>query len=172
MQTKPRQQRKDSDVGYKRPPKQFQFKKGVSGNPSGLKGDAAGCGSRVPDLRTLLKLALNSRVRHGERRDLVTSAAAGIEQLVAQFATGDRHARRDVIALAEKLGVELAAGHGAIERVVTAALGAEDEAIITNFLRRHGVAPQQNVNAVPRPVQEKSSNSSTGDSRYGKARHA
>jgi Family of unknown function (DUF5681) len=169
MQTKPKQQRKDGDVGYKRPPKQFQFKKGVSGNPSGLKRDIAG--SRVPDLRRLLQLALNSRFRRGERRDVITQAAAGIEQLVAQFAAGDRHARRDVIALAEKLGVDLAAGHGAIERVVTAALAAEDDAIITNFLRRHGVAPQQKVNTVPTPAQEKSSNS-TGDSRHGKARHA
>jgi Family of unknown function (DUF5681) len=137
MRNKARKQQ-NGEVGYKRPPKKFQFKKGKSGNPSG-KRDAAG---RVPDLRMLLQLALNSRVRHGERQELITHAAAGIEQLVAQFAAGDRHARRDVILLAEKLGVELAADY-AMQKVVTAALAAEDEAIIADFLRRHGVEPEQ-----------------------------
>jgi Family of unknown function (DUF5681) len=138
MRNKARKQQ-NGEVGYKRPPKKFQFKKGKSGNPSGVKRDAAG---RVPDLRMLLQLALNSRVRHGERQNL-THAAAGIEQLVAQFAAGDRHAVRDVIVLAEKLGVELTTDYGAIQKVVTAALAAEDEAIIADFLRRHGVEPEQ-----------------------------
>jgi Family of unknown function (DUF5681) len=140
MRNKARKQQ-NGEVGYKRPPKKFQFKKGKSGNPSGGKRDAAG--SPVADLRLLLQLALNSRVRHGEREDLMTHAAAGIEQLVAQFAAGDRHARRDLIVLAEKLGVELTADYGAIQQVVTAALAAEDEAIIADFLRRHGVEPEQ-----------------------------
>ena len=72
-----------------------------------------------------------------ERDKVLTHAAAGIEQLVTQFAAGDRYARRDLIALAEKLGFDLTAGqHGAIEKEVTAALAAEDEAIIIDFLRR------------------------------------
>jgi Family of unknown function (DUF5681) len=149
MRNKARKQQ-NGEVGYKRPPKKFQFKKEVSGNPSGVKRDAAG---RVPDLRMLLKLALNSRVQHGERQELITHAAAGIEQLVAQFAAGDRHARRDLIVLAEKLGVELAADY-AVQKVVTAALAAEDEAIITDFLRRHGVQPEQDDNTDSTPDAE------------------
>ena len=128
------------DVGYGRPPKQHRFQKGKSGNPRGINGQTE---SRVPDLRLLLQLALNAKIPHGERGDLGTHAAAGIERLVAQFAAGDRHARRDVFALAEKFGVDLTAGHGA--GVVTAALAAEDEAIVKDFLLRHGIEPEQNA---------------------------
>jgi hypothetical protein len=81
-----------------------------------------------------------------EHEQIVTKAAAGIEKLVTQFAAGDRHARRDLVAMAEKLGLDLTAGqHGAIEKAVTAALAAEDEAIINDFLRRHGVKPEQSA---------------------------
>ena len=38
---------------------------------------------------------------------VVTMATAGIEHLVAQFANGDRHARRDFFDLAHKLGVDV-----------------------------------------------------------------
>jgi hypothetical protein len=75
------------------------------------------------DLRALLQRALNTKTRHGEHEQIVTKAAAGIEKLVTQFAAGDRHARRDLVAMAEKLGLDLTAGqHGAIEKAVTAAL--------------------------------------------------
>ena len=44
---------------------------------------------------------------------IISKAAAGIEQLVNQFAKGDRHARRDLLTLAETLGIDLAPGQGA-----------------------------------------------------------
>jgi hypothetical protein len=47
------------------------------------------------------------KLRQGSREKIVTCAAAGIEQLVNQFAKGDRHARRDLIVLAEKLWGQL-----------------------------------------------------------------
>ena len=134
---------KSFEVGYGRPPKKFRFKPGRSGNPTGTKRNAP---SLAADLRALLEGALNTKIQHGEREQIVTNAAAGIQQLVTQFAAGDRHARRDVVALAEKLGVDLTTGRsGAIGNVVTAALAAEDEAIIADFLRRHGVEPQQSA---------------------------
>jgi hypothetical protein len=136
---------KSYEVGYGRPPKKFRFKPGRSGNPTGTKRNVP---SLTADLRALLEGALNTKIRHGEREQIVTNAAAGIQQLVAQFASGDRHARRDVVALAEKLGVDLTTGRsGTIGNVVTAALAAEDEAIIADFLRRHGVEPQQAATA-------------------------
>lgn len=132
---------KPYEVGYRRPPKHSRYKKGQSGNPTGKNKQRA---TSNADLRLLLERELNANMREGEPEKIVTNAAAGIEQLVAQFAAGDRHARRDVIALAEKLGIDLTAGQtGAIEKVVAAALAAEDEAIITDFLRRHGVEPQE-----------------------------
>jgi hypothetical protein len=70
----------------------------------------------------------------------MTKAAAGIAQLVTQFSNGDRYARRDLIALADKLGVDLTAGQvGAIGDAVATLMSANDEAIIADFLRRHGV---------------------------------
>ena len=64
------------------------------------------------DLKALLERALNKKTKlgHGEREQIVTKAAAGVDKLVNQFAKGDRYARRDLIALAEKLGIDLTAG--------------------------------------------------------------
>jgi hypothetical protein len=134
---------KPYEIGYRRPPKKSQFKVGQSGNPTGTRRKAP---SLATDLKALLERALYKKVtlRYGEREQIVTKADAGIDLLVSQFAKGDRHARRDLILLAERLGVDLTAGqNGAIGNVVTAALAAEDEAIIADFLRRHGVKPQQ-----------------------------
>jgi hypothetical protein len=64
--------------------------------------------------------------------------SAGIEQLVYRFAKGDRHARRDLLTLAERLGVDLVAGQGeALEQSVAAALSANDEALLPDYVRRH-----------------------------------
>jgi hypothetical protein len=128
-------------VGPKHPPKESRWKKGQSGNPTGAKRKAK---SALLDLRQMLNQALNEPVtlRSGRRVVTTTKAAAGIAQLVTQFAEGDRHARRDLIALANKLGVDLTAGQvGAIGEAVATLMSASDEAIITDFLRRHGVEP-------------------------------
>jgi Family of unknown function (DUF5681) len=129
-------------VGPGRPPREFQFKPGQSGNPKGAKRKTP---SMAPDLKALLERALNEEVklRSGERDQIMTKAAAGISKLVNQFAEGDRHARRDLIALAKTLGVDLTAGQGkAIENALAAAVTVEDEAIIANFLQRHGANPE------------------------------
>lgn len=101
----------DYRVGPGRPPKKFQFKPGQSGNPKGAKRKPR---SMAAELKLVLEKALNEKVtlRQGAREKTVTFAQAGIEHLVAQFAKGDRYARRDLIMLAEKLGVDLTAGQG------------------------------------------------------------
>jgi len=130
--------RKTSDedrVGPGRPPREFQFKPGQSGNPEGAKRKT----SLAPDLKATLQRALNEKVRlhQGERERIITKAAAGIDKLVDQFAAGDRYARRDVIALAGKLGVDLAAGHGdAIEKALATTLSADDQALVDDYIRR------------------------------------
>jgi hypothetical protein len=79
-------------------------------------------------------------LRQGEQEKIITKAAAGIEQLVNQFAKGDRHARRDLLALAERLGVDLVDGQGdALGQTVAAALSANDEALLADYVRRHAV---------------------------------
>ena len=147
-------------VGPGRPPKEYRWQRGQSGNPAGVKRKKA---KVLPNLKEMLNQALNEPVtlRTGKRAVTTTKAAAGIAQLVTQFAEGDRHARRDLIALAPKLGIDLTAGQaGAIGEAVAALMTASDEAIIADFLRRHGVEPKlteanghsisnQNLDAMP-----------------------
>src|SRR5437868_7079255 len=103
---KPAASSEEYRVGPGRPPKEYQFKPGQSGNPKGAKRKPR---SIVPDLKTLLESALSGKVTlvKGERELVLSKAAAGIEQLVDAFAQGDRHARRDLIDLAHRLGVNL-----------------------------------------------------------------
>jgi len=91
-------------VGPGRPPREYQFQPGQSGNP---KGAARKPKSIAPELGAILERSLNGKVtlRQGEKEKIVTKIAAGIEQLVTQFAKGDRHARRDLFLLVERLGV-------------------------------------------------------------------
>jgi hypothetical protein len=120
------------EVGPGRPPREYQFKPGQSGNPKGAK-------RKPPPIALDLKLALERalkktvKLKQGEQERMVSMAVAGIEQLVAQFAKGDRHARRDLIALCDKLGIDLLAGqHQAIQE----ALASNHEAILLNYVER------------------------------------
>lgn len=119
-------------VGPGHPPKEYQFKPGQSGNPKGAKRKPP---SIVPDLKALLEHALNKRVtlKQGAKERIVSLAAAGIEQLVAQFAKGDRHARRDLIVLADKLGVDLVTGQ---RQAIEDALGPNPQAILDAYVAR------------------------------------
>jgi hypothetical protein len=130
---------KEYRVGPGRPPREFQFKPGQSGNPKGAKRRPA---SITPDLKASLERALGKKVTltQGDTERIVTKAEAGMEQLVNQFAKGDRYARRDLIALAGALGVDLAQGQGqAIEKALGAAVTANDEALVADFLHRQGI---------------------------------
>lgn len=125
-------------VGPGRPPKEYQFKPGQSGNPKGASRKPRSIAS---DLKALFERALSAKVklRQGEKEKIVSKAAAGIEQLVNQFAKGDRHARRDLITLAEKFGFDLAAGQGdAIGQALAAALSPNDQVLLADYVRRHG----------------------------------
>jgi len=70
-------------VGPGRPPKEYQFKPGQSGNPKGARRKSR---SIAPDLKALFERALSRKVtlRQGEQERISTKAAAGIEQLVNQ----------------------------------------------------------------------------------------
>jgi hypothetical protein len=48
-------------------------------------------------------------ITNDERKTALTKFEIGMEQLANQFAKGDRHARREVFSLADKLGVDLKA---------------------------------------------------------------
>jgi len=106
-------------VGPGRPPKEHQFRPGQSGNPKGAKRKPR---SIVVDLKPVLERALSKpiKLKQGDRAQIVTKACAGIEQLIAQFVKGDRHARRDVFWLADKLGVDLIPRDGSGDEPLTA----------------------------------------------------
>jgi hypothetical protein len=124
-------------VGPGRPPREFQFKPGQSGNPKGAKKKPP---SIVIDVKAMLEKALNAslRVRKGEKEIEASKLAIGLEQLANQFAKGDRYARRDVFELADRFGIDLLAGQGlgpeAADRLL---VSANDKALLADYLSRH-----------------------------------
>ncbi len=111
----------DYKVGPGHPPLENQFRKGApSPNPKGRPRKDA---TIAPDLKKALEDALNKKVKvkRGEAQVLLSKAVLGIEQLVNQFAKGDRNARRDLMDMAKELGVDLLAGQkGKIEDSIDA----------------------------------------------------
>ena len=153
LNTRPSSKTDPSDQEYRvgpgRPPKEYQFKPGQSGNPRGARQKPR---SIAPDLKALFERALSGKVtlRQGEREKIITKAAAGIEQLVNQFAKGERHARRDLLALAATLGVDLVGQGDALEQSVATALSANDEALLADYVRRHAIQPRRRGKIDPR----------------------
>jgi hypothetical protein len=118
-------------VGPGRPPKEHMWKKGC---PSPWpKGRPRKVPPMRPDLKKALENALNEKfdVKKGERKVTLAAATLGIQQLVNQFAKGDRHARRDLFHYSPMLGVDFQA-----KELIAEALGANDQAIVDAFLRR------------------------------------
>jgi hypothetical protein len=119
-------------VGPGRPPKEFQFKPGQSGNRKGRKPKPP---SLLPDLKRLFEQALSETVtlKQGDKGRTLTMVAAGMKQLAAQFAKGDRHARRDVFVYAEKFGTDLLAGQ---RKAIEEALAPKYQEILNAYLDR------------------------------------
>jgi hypothetical protein len=86
-----------------------------------------------PDLKKALESALDEKVviTKDKKEIVLTKAALGIQQLVNQFAKGDRYARRDLFQYASLLGVELHA-----KDIIEEALGVDDQAIVDAAFRR------------------------------------
>lgn len=91
-------------VGYRQPPKDTRFTKGVSGNPKGRpKGSL--------NLSTILMKALHERVVINEngRRKTVTKFEAALKQLVNKAASGDLRALFHLTELAREAEAKRAA---------------------------------------------------------------
>ena len=136
------------EIGYRRPPKQFQFKHGSIPNPEGINQHTAPSIAR--DMKRALERELNKTItiRQGKRRMTVRQSIAGISKLVRQFVEGNPRARRDLILLCDKVGVELINRNtlqGALEDV----LSAEDEVLLADFVERHGGQYPLRADAAP-----------------------
>jgi hypothetical protein len=145
MRKRPKSPLKHYEVGFGRPPAASRFPKGVSGNPEGKRKRA-----KAPDFKTQLEAALAKtvRIRIGKRQKTLSRDAAGIEHLAAQYAAGDRNARRDVHALCEKYGLDVT-DRAALQTALDDALSAEDEALLADFVRRHGGQYPVRADTVP-----------------------
>jgi hypothetical protein len=136
-------------VGPGYPPKQYTWKKG---GPSPYpKGRPKKVLSMKPDLKKALETALNEKVviTKDKKEVVLTKAALGIQQLVNQFAKGDRHARRDLFQYAALLGVDLHA-----KDLITEALGINQQAIVESYVQRRQqqsaeASPEDHVKAPP-----------------------
>ena len=118
-------------VGPGRPPKEHQWKPGQSGNPKGAKRKKR---SLIPELKEQFERVFSQKLKvtQGDRQRFITRWVAGLEQLSIQFAKGDRHAHRDVLYFAEKLGVDLLNS----AKAPYATLPADHQAILDAYVER------------------------------------
>ena len=90
----------DYDVGYKKPPKEHQFKSAQSGNPSGRP-------KRCDDLRHQFKRVLKQRIKVTEngRRAKRLKTELAMTQVLNKAATGVLKAFQAILKASESLGV-------------------------------------------------------------------
>jgi hypothetical protein len=131
----------DYAVGYGRPPEHTRFKPGRSGNPKGRpKGQC--------NLRTIVTETLNERItiREGERRRRVPQSEALVRSILNRALKGDLRAFNPLMALIRIAGL---AGEEP-EAAEAGALTQADEALLVDYLRRHGLGP---LGAPPGPTE-------------------
>jgi hypothetical protein len=102
------------------------------------------------DLRKAFEQAINKKVAvpRGDKTVLMTRVEIGLEQLLNQFAKGERHARRDLIEYADKLGIDFLAEH---KQTLERALPLNLKVVLDSTLARlsGNVAPAPRVLASP-----------------------
>ena len=135
------------EIGYGKPPKHTRFKPGQSGHPSGRPR-----GQR--NFRTAVREALKEKItiREGDRTRTVSKMDGIIQVTFNKALKGDPRGLVAFLQLVRWAGLmdeepELSSAES---------IGAEDEAILTAFLERHGLKPSENApagaeDAPPRP---------------------
>jgi hypothetical protein len=88
----------DGSVGYGKPPRHTQFKKGVSGNPKGRRKGSKG-------FVTIFRKSVNDAVPVTEngRRHRISKLEAAVKQLVNKAASGDPKATNLVLQLVQAI---------------------------------------------------------------------
>ncbi len=137
-------------VGPGSPPPDKRWKKGgPSPNPGGRPRKDQ---SMLPDVRKAFEQVINKKVSvpRGDKTVLMTRIEIGLEQLLNQFAKGDRYARRDLMEYADKLGIDFLAKHKqALERALTPNYQAILHAYVARQTGPGNVAPATRVVASP-----------------------
>jgi Family of unknown function (DUF5681) len=120
------------EVGYRKPPKHTQFKPGQSGN---CKGRPRG----QRNFRTAVRDALQEKVtiREGDRSRSVSRMDAIIRVTFNNALRSDAKALAAFIQLARSAGLM----DEEPELSSTKSISAEDEAILADYLERHGLKP-------------------------------
>ena len=116
-------------VGYGRPPLHSRFKPGQSGNPKGRPRQSR-------NLRTIVKQVLSEdmQIREGGRLRRMSAMEALVRTLRARAFKGDPKALASLILLARLSGLT-----ESDEAIADLLHGPEYDAIIDDFLARHGV---------------------------------
>ena len=114
-----------NDVGYGKPPQNFRFKKGRSGNPRGRPKGAL-------NMATVLARTLREKVVIDEngKRKTVTKLEAAIAQLVSKATSGDGHAIRYLCQLV------ISAEERSVVAEPTTQLSETDQKVMDNILKR------------------------------------
>ena len=122
------------EVGYGKPPKNTRFKTGQSGNPRGRRR-----GQR--NLRTVVQEVLKETItiREGERTRTISRLDAIVRVTINNALRGDVKALAAFIQLIRPMGLM----DGEAETPSQGVVGADDDAILAEFLARHGIIHQQ-----------------------------
>ncbi len=137
------EQPKADSVGYKHPPKEYQFKRGQSGNPAGK---PKGARSFKSDLRD--ELSERVRITEGGREIEVSKQRLLIKRLVASAIEGDARAIATVVSFCIR-----AFDHGEGDDVSEAS---EDHAMIQAFARRRASLRRKTAAPTPSTPRSKS----------------
>jgi hypothetical protein len=131
----------DYAVGYGRKPEHTRFKPGRSGNPKGRP-------KRHRNLRTIVTETLNERIRirEGEPTRDMPRIEALVRTIENRALKGDLRAVNALMALIRIAGL---AGEEP-EAAEAGALTQADEALLVDYLRRHGLGP---LGAPPGPTE-------------------
>ena len=115
------------EVGYRRPPKRTQFKKGQSGNPKGRPKGARGLDTMIiEELKAKIIVSENGRSKK------LKKAEAIVKQVVNKALTGDHKAISQVLTVSQRHEEKLAAK----AKPILETLPEEDQQVMQSLLAR------------------------------------
>jgi hypothetical protein len=143
----------DYEVGYGRPPKEFQYKPGESGNAKGRPRGAR-------NLKTVVKQVLEEQmpIREGGRLRRVPKIEALVRMTLSRAFSGDPKALNTLMVMMKQSGY----GSEEIESAVASLQGVNREDIIANYLARMTLHEDSRAELAEQPT-ECSSPAETGD---------